>query len=109
MHKISIFLAVLAQLMSQAAVAQDQGDPKAGLTFAREVCATCHAVEVNDRTSPTPDAPSFTDVAELPSTTPLSLKVWLQTSHPTMPNLILSEQQKADVIAYIVSLGQQHQ
>jgi hypothetical protein len=30
--------------------------------------------------------------------------VWLQTPHPTMPNLIVDAQDREDVIAYILSL-----
>jgi hypothetical protein len=38
-----------------------------------------------------------------------ALTVWFQTSHPTMPNLILTAAEKADVIAYILSLRQRPQ
>jgi hypothetical protein len=40
----------------------------------------------------------------MPSTTHLSLIVWLTNPHPTMPSLVLSPQEAADVIAYIQSL-----
>jgi hypothetical protein len=30
--------------------------------------------------------------------------VWLQTSHPNMPNLIVPPEDRDDVIAYILSL-----
>jgi hypothetical protein len=36
--------------------------------------------------------------------TATALRVFLTSSHPKMPNLILSPQQTADVIAYILSL-----
>jgi hypothetical protein len=34
----------------------------------------------------------------------MSLQVWLQTSHPTMPNIIIEPKDMSDVIAYILSL-----
>jgi hypothetical protein len=31
--------------------------------------------------------------------------VWLQTSHPTMPNIILEPNDMSNVVAYILSLS----
>ena len=36
--------------------------------------------------------------------TATALNVWLQTSHPTMPNIVLTETNRDNVIAYITSL-----
>jgi len=36
--------------------------------------------------------------------TAMALRVFLTTSHPKMPNLILAPEQITDVIAYILSL-----
>jgi hypothetical protein len=33
-----------------------------------------------------------------------ALTVWMQTSHPTMPNFVLTKQDTLDVVAYILSL-----
>jgi hypothetical protein len=33
-----------------------------------------------------------------------TLRVWLQSSHPTMPNFILTTDERNNVIAYILSL-----
>lgn len=41
------------------------------------------------------------------STTALSLQAFLTTPHPTMPNIILSPKETADVVAYILSLRKQ--
>jgi hypothetical protein len=49
-------------------------------------------------------APAFSAVAAMPSTTARSLNVFLRTSHPTMPNLMLTNTETEDVIAYILSL-----
>lgn len=41
----------------------------------------------------------------MPSTTELSIKVFLRSTHPTMPNIILSPKETNSVAAYIVSLA----
>lgn len=53
------------------------------------------------------EAPSFPQVANLPSTTALALNVFLHTSHADMPNFQLTRRQADDIIAYILSLKQE--
>jgi hypothetical protein len=48
--------------------------------------------------------PSFQDIANTKGMTATALRVFLTTSHPKMPNLILTPEQIADVSAYILSL-----
>ena len=36
--------------------------------------------------------------------TEMALSVWLQSSHPTMPNIVLSQDEIRNVVAYIRSL-----
>jgi mono/diheme cytochrome c family protein len=89
--------------MSGTADAQD-ADVAAGKAYAEEVCAACHAVERGDQDSPLYDAPSFQSVADTPGMTEMALSVWLQSSHPTMPNIVLEQDDMRNVIAYIRSL-----
>jgi hypothetical protein len=42
----------------------------------------------------------------MPSMSELAIKVFLRTSHPTMPNFILSPEEIDSVTAYILSLAQ---
>lgn len=88
--------AVLAQSMP--------GDPIAGEKIAREVCITCHYIEKGQRGYSPEGAPAFQEVADQATTTALSLKVFLRTPHDVMPDLILSDTETDDVIAYIISL-----
>jgi len=76
-----------------------------GLAIAEKVCAACHVVG-NDRTlDPAVGAPPFSTIAANPVYTELALKVFFQSPHKKqMPNLILSDQEQVDVIAYIHSL-----
>ena len=86
------------------ASAQELGDARRGVAYARKVCAECHAVVPSQLASPNPDAPSFTSVANTPGMTATALYVWLHTSHPTMPNFIIEPDTADDLVAYILSL-----
>jgi mono/diheme cytochrome c family protein len=88
------------------AAAQDVGDASRGLDFALRTCAECHGVRLEETTSPRAESPPFGSIAKTKGMTGLALKVWFQTPHPSMPNLILSPDDRDDVIAYILSLRQ---
>ena len=94
-----------ALLLGGASVARAQeGDIAAGQAYAQQVCAACHAVLPNEQISPLPQAPTFQKVADTSGMTEMALSVWLQSSHPTMPNIILKPDDLRNVVAYIVSL-----
>ena len=80
------------------------GNPLIGRQTAKALCASCHRT---DETLHDGAATSFVDVANMPSTTALSLKVFLRTSHKEMPNLIISDSDTDDLIAYIINLKDQ--
>jgi cytochrome c2 len=87
-----------------SATAQE-GDVAAGRAFAREACISCHVVEPTNA-SPRIVAigPNFQDIANTKGMTATALRVFLTTSHPKVPNLILTPEDRTDVIAYILSL-----
>ena len=104
---ISRFLVVAALAVPVCAFAQPlAGNPASGRQIATTVCAACHQVVAGGQASAV-GAPSFVDVANMPSTTALSLKVFLRSSHKKMPNFIISESDTNDLIAYILGLRQQ--
>ena len=75
----------------------------AGYRLAEAWCKDCHAIEAKDagtRGRPT----DFAAIANRSSTTALSLKVFLKTSHRRMPNLIITPEQADDLSSYILSL-----
>lgn len=98
-----LVLAVAALGLSEGAAAQE-ADVAAGKAYAEEVCAQCHAVLAGEEVSPLLDATAFQEVADTPGMTELALSVWLQSSHPTMPNIVLEQDDMRNVIAYIRSL-----
>lgn len=79
--------------------------PNTGAHIATTVCAECHAVSADtSKQSPDPQAPRFVDVAMMPSTTELSIKVFLRSSHRNMPNLMLNDEEVGSLAAYILGL-----
>ncbi|MGI9522068.1 MAG: c-type cytochrome [Hyphomicrobiaceae bacterium] len=84
--------------------AETIGDPFKGESYAREICASCHAIGANELESPVAEATPLQIVANTPGMNRTALLVFFRTPHRTMPNLILSEQETDNVIAYIQSL-----
>jgi len=81
----------------------DSGDAAAGKRFAQMECAGCHGIERDER-SRNRAAPSFADIAASPGLTATAIRVWLQSPHATMPNLSLKDEDKDNVISYLLSL-----
>jgi mono/diheme cytochrome c family protein len=89
---------------------QEIGDRTTGADWAKAVCAECHAAESGQTRSPNNKAPTFQDVAASPGMTAMALRIWLQTPDPTMPNLMITDAEKDNVIAYIIGMkpGRRH-
>ena len=75
----------------------------AGHRLAEAWCNACHALE-GSPAGASSAAPDFVQVASQPSTTELSLRVFLKTNHRSMPNLVLTPAQADDLVNYILSL-----
>jgi mono/diheme cytochrome c family protein len=82
--------------------AQEVGDARKGLAFAERVCAECHAVKAGQKVPAA--APTFRAIANTPGMTAMALTVFFRTPHRDMPNLVLTDDSRDDVIAYILSL-----
>jgi mono/diheme cytochrome c family protein len=100
-------LGLMAVSGTGAAHAQGIGDPAEGQRIAASTCSSCHQIDVHLRDSTNDPVPSFQAIAAMPSTTMLSINVFLRTSHNVMPNIRLTENQITDIGAYIVSLRDQ--
>jgi len=84
--------------------AQETGDAAAGRRIAETWCSTCHVVGPSVKQGVSNGAPPFPAVAQMKSTTPMSLRVFLQTPHARMPDLHLTRDEIDDLSAYILSL-----
>ncbi len=91
---------MLALATAQAAAQVQEGDVAAGRRLAREHCSACHAVEPGPGTGPM----GFAAIARMPSTTSMSLRAFLLTPHPRMPNYKHTPAEIDDIVAYILSL-----
>ncbi|CAN2534413.1 hypothetical+protein [Methylocapsa aurea] len=97
---------LLASLALAAPAAAQSTDPTAGRRLAASLCVECHGIDDKTPAKDTASkAPSFVDVARMPSTTELALKVFLRSSHRQMPNLILTPDEIDSLAAYIVGLA----
>ena len=100
---------VLAAVMALAALFlirlhnASGGSALAGHRLAAAWCKDCHSIEAATA-GVSGGPPDFTAIADRHSTTALSLKVFLQTSHPSMPNLILKPDESDSLVNYILSL-----
>jgi mono/diheme cytochrome c family protein len=95
--------AILAQQSPILAQPAADGDPASGRQLATTLCSSCHRVlpmTLSDKADP----PSFQSVADLPSTTGISLNVFLHSNHRNMPDFVVSSAKSNDLIAYILSL-----
>jgi mono/diheme cytochrome c family protein len=104
MKRIVALAAFLITLTAGLVQAQDVSERLKGATFAQQICAECHAVQVGQPQSPNGQAPTFETVAKNPGMTAIALTAILRTSHRTMPNIILADDDLRNVIAYIMTL-----
>ncbi len=101
---IAILIAVAALVIIRVHGARGASrDDAEGRRLAEAWCMTCHAIDAK-ATGTANVAPDFASIANLPSTTELSLKVFLRSSHRNMPNLVLTTEQADNLVAYILSL-----
>jgi len=98
--RIILFMAP-AMLTAGAAYAQDI---PAGKTIGKVWCSNCHSVDPQEKTTVRDGVPTFLSIAQMQSTTEMSLAAFLTTPHGEMPNLTLSRKEIQDVSAYILSL-----
>jgi mono/diheme cytochrome c family protein len=83
--------------------ARQIGNAREGRRLAQAECAQCHGVDTNSY-STNLAAPTFDDIANVPGMTKGALTVALQTSHRSMPNLVIEGRDAEDLVAYILSL-----
>lgn len=83
--------------------AQQYGEIAAGHDLAQAWLSSCHLISPELKTGIVDGAPSFSSVANMPSTTRTSLSAFLQTSHRQIPNFQLTRLQIANLTAYILN------
>jgi mono/diheme cytochrome c family protein len=97
------FIASMFPMALSPVFAQSEGDPAAGRQIATRLCSSCHRV-LPMTLSDNADPPSFQSIADQPSSTGISLNVFLHSNHRNMPDFIIKSDESNNVIAYILSL-----
>lgn len=82
------------------------GDPAIGHELADQICAECHLIERDEVELYPDDPPSFQAIADDDMVTETSLRVFFQTPHRDMPNLMLHDEDIDHLMAYILNLRQ---
>jgi cytochrome c len=81
------------------------GDVAAGRQLAQRWWSECHQMDGRSgRVESHSESLSFLEIANEPSITPLSLRVFFRSSHQNMPDFDISPSQADDLTAYILSL-----
>ena len=100
---LAVVALLLVRLHNASGAAAQQDSIAAGQRLAEAWCKKCHALEAVIAGTPR-RAPDFVQIANRPSTTELSLKVFLRSDHTRMPNLIVSPSQAESLVQFILSL-----
>jgi mono/diheme cytochrome c family protein len=114
----SVFAAVAAASLGFQAARADAGEPARdplarGEQLARQQCSACHLVAGDQQLPPLRrvPTPSFYEIANRPKTTRQSLEHFIGTTHwdmktvpMTMPDQLLTKDERAAVARYILSL-----
>jgi mono/diheme cytochrome c family protein len=99
---VLIIAVLLVVRLHRAGGAAPQDGISTGHRLAAGWCAECHAIEPGDVRDG--KGPAFQRIANLSSTTALSLNVFLRSNHTTMPNFIIAPGDAAEIVHYILSL-----
>lgn len=87
------------------AAAQDDGaSVEAGRALAESECAECHVIGDVPAAPSIDGVPTFKAVADDPAVTAAALKAFFATPHVEMPDLMFSDAESDNLVAYILSL-----
>jgi mono/diheme cytochrome c family protein len=101
---VLLFALAVLVWMPRPVAAAEFGDAGRGAETAGRLCSNCHALPGDGQASAADTAPPFIALAERADITEESLRVTLSAPHGPMPTEVLSRQDRADVIAFILSL-----
>ncbi len=79
-------------------------DIRNGARLAGALCSNCHDVGSGTPERVLADVPSFAEIAARPGASAERIETFILVPHPAMPEVQLSRNELADIIAYILSL-----
>ena len=89
---------------SVAAQPVAEGDAAQGRQTAERLCTSCHVSEVSSSASVPAGVPTFRTIANKPDQTAERVVGMMIDPHPPMPNVRLTREELADIVAYLQSL-----
>jgi mono/diheme cytochrome c family protein len=98
-----IAVASLIAALGGANAADLPGDPIVGRDISEDWCGECHDV-APDGVDVFEGVPAFQSLADDPAFTERALRVFFQSPHDAMPDVMPTPAQTDDIIAYILSL-----
>lgn len=94
-----------AALLGMAAQSGAAADRATGKTLAQKLCVNCHIVAPGENAAPvTAGVPSFAAIAAKPEQTAEKVGAFILNPHPPMPEVQLTNRERGDLAAYIMSL-----
>lgn len=97
-----VLFTIVAPALAGLCAPARAADAAHGAVIAKRWCAACHVVAADQR-SANADAPPFADVA-VRQPDDKAIAAFLTDPHPKMPDMSLTRQEIADIVAYIRSL-----
>jgi mono/diheme cytochrome c family protein len=79
------------------------GSPAYGRESAVDLCGDCHLVSPDQSPDGMRPGPNLMQRVRAPEITELALRSYLRSSHPVMPNIMLTQEQADDIIAYLMT------
>jgi cytochrome c len=79
-------------------------DVRNGARLAGALCSNCHDVGTGTAERMLADVPGFAEIASRPGASAERLENFILVPHPAMPEVQLSRDELADIVAYILSL-----
>ena len=79
------------------------GNPGYGRGVAIDLCGDCHLVSPDQSPDGMRPGPDLMERVRQPEITELALRTYLRTTHPVMPNIMLTQEQADDIIAYLMT------
>jgi len=102
-HKMMVASLVLLLFPAIGQAQGIRGVASAGKGITDKWCSACHLV-TPDQARANADVPTFSSLAQRLPTDADFLSAFIANPHPPMPNMGLSRQDIADVLAYIATL-----
>lgn len=103
-RRAAVITAIVLAALPFRVAAQETGDPVEGRHLAGEFCSNCHVITPTKQAVGNNHVPTFSSVANRPSTTPATLRKSMLRPHPQISNMQATPDEIRDLIAYILSL-----